>query len=203
MKKPAWIGLTGGASSGKSTVSALLRGSGVPVFNLDALGRELLEGDARVVAKMREICGETIMDGPAIHRGRVREILFSSREKKREIEAFLHPLIWSRFLELSAEAAKKGAKCVVCESALILESSLDRQMDELVVVLASVETRMARLMARDNISKLLAQQMIKSQTDDNERRAHATFILENDGSLDDLQKKVQPLLNEWKKRGWI
>jgi dephospho-CoA kinase len=203
MKKPVWIGLTGGTSSGKSTVSALLKDQGISVFNLDTIGRDLMEKDARVIARLREICGDAVIDSGQLNRKRIREILFSNAEKKREIEAFLHPLIWAKFLELSAEAAQKGAKCIVCESALILESSLDRQMQELIVVLASEEIRKARLVERDGISPLLATQMIQSQTDDAIRKAHASFIIENNGTLEELQQKVTALIKEWKRRDWV
>jgi dephospho-CoA kinase len=200
---PLLIGLTGGVAAGKSTVANLLEDRGMTVLNLDKIGHELMERDPRVAAELKKICGDSIIEGGAVVRSKVREILFASDEKKRAIEAYLHPLIWTIFLDRAKQAQAQGKKAVICEAALLIEGGVERQMTDLVVVVATENVRKQRLISRDLISPFLAAQMIQSQVDDSTRRDHATVLIENNGSLKDLQEQVDALYDRWKEKGWI
>lgn len=198
------VGLTGGVGSGKSEVAALFKEEGVPVLNLDTIGRELTNSDTGIVLRIGEICGLEVVTDGKLDRARVREILFSDREKRRRVEAFLHPIIWQRFQEECDVLRERGKKMVICEAALLVESGLHRELDRLILVTAPEDMRRERVMTRDKVTANLAEKMIRAQIADDDRpKMPKTILVENDGPKDILKRKVQDIVIGWKSEGLI
>lgn len=197
------IGLTGGVASGKSVMAEALEQEGVPVFNMDLIGREVLELPS-VIQSMTKLCGKEILktDG-SIDRMKMRVVLFSSLEQKKRIESVLHPAIWKEFYRRAKEEQKLGKKTVICEAALHIESQRLNRLDGLIVVLADEATRIERLMARDHITREFALEMLKHQTNDEERIRLATVTIENNGSREDFLRRCLELVRKMKRDGFI
>lgn len=182
-------GLTGGVASGKSTVARIFSEAGVPVVDADQVARDLrAPGGAAYDAIIARF-------GTADAQ-RLREIVFSDPVARAELEAIIHPLI-------RAESAKRmeamikgstGIVPVIYEATLLVETGRYRDFAGLIVVSASEEVRLARLMARDKNPEDLARRIVAAQISDEKRRKQATFIIENHGSLGDLRAQVLALL---------
>ena len=198
------VGLTGGIASGKSTVAELFKGIGITVINLDELGRTLTDGFPDVQKKLGSILGTGVYENGHFDRLKAREALFANAEKRKAVEAYLHPLIEIEFNKHAAAAQDRGEKLVICEAALLMEVGLDKRLDALVLVSAPEAMRSQRVVDRDRIGAVLAQKMIRTQLKDTDR-AHTqnTFSIENTGSLADLSIKVSEIQEKWKLRGWL
>lgn len=197
------VGLTGAVASGKSEVAALLRKHGIPVFDLDDLGRSLLDVKPDLVSSIAEIAGPHVFSEGKLDRRRLRESIFADKTLKKKIEALLHPKIMERYEAERDRAYEQGKKLVVCEAALLIEAGYAEHFDALIVVMASENVRKRRLLARDSVSEFLARQMLAANVDDSARLKASTFIVRNDGSLEELEDQVHRLIDEFRRRSWI
>jgi len=182
------VGLTGGVGSGKSTVAGLLAEHGAVVIDADAVAREVVEkgtsGFDAVVARF----GEAVV-GPdgALDRPALAALVFNDEAQRAALNEIVHPLVGERVAALAAAAP--GGSVVVYDVPLLVEAGTAGNFDVVVVVLASVETRLARLAGR-GMAEHDARNRMAVQASDDERRAVADEVVDNDGTLDDLQAQV-------------
>jgi dephospho-CoA kinase len=182
------IGLTGGIASGKSTVSKIFREkAGIPVIDADQIARDLSRPGGKAAAQIEARFG-------TLDRAELRKKIFSNAIARHELEAILHPLIIQESKERIAQFADAGAQVAIYEAALLVETSRYRDLDGLIVVEAPIDQRITRLMERDGTTRELALSMIQAQATDSEREKVATLLIQNDGSLEDLEAKITPSL---------
>lgn len=192
------VGLTGGVGSGKSTVARLLAERGALVIDADAIAREVVEpgtpGLEGVVARF----GPDILsaDG-SLDRAALAAIVFNDERARLDLNAIVHPLIGARTVELM-QAAPSDA-IVVHDIPLLVERDAAAGFDAVVVVEADVRTRLARLEAR-GMSEDDARARMASQATDEQRRAIAHEIVNNDGDLDSLRADVDELWHRLERR---
>lgn len=183
------VGLTGGVASGKSTVSGLLRELGAVVVDADQLAREVVErgtpGLARVVEEFGEglLTPEGDLDRPAMGR-----LVFGDEQARRRLEAIVHPLVFERYAE--AEAAAGPDDLVVHDIPLLVESGRAGDFDAVVVVDAPRELQLERMVAHRGWTREDAESRIAAQATREQRRAVATYVVDNTGSLEDLRARV-------------
>jgi dephospho-CoA kinase len=182
------VGLTGGVGSGKSTVAKLLAERGALIIDADAIAREVVEPgtpgfDAVVAAFGESIVGpDGRLDRPAL-----AAIVFGAEARRAELNAIVHPLVGQRTLELAAAAPADAV--VVYDVPLLAESNMAAGFDFVIVVEASVATRLARLWAR-GMAESDARERMAAQASDEQRRAVADVVIDNNGSLDELTARV-------------
>jgi dephospho-CoA kinase len=185
------VGLTGGVGSGKSTVASLLAARGAIVIDADAIAREVVEPgtpgfDAVVAAFGDDVVGP---DG-RLDRPTLAGIVFVDEAKRSQLNAIVHPLVGQRMVEL-AQAASPDA-VVVYDIPLLVEGNMAPGFDIVVVVEADQELRISRLaergMAADD-----ARERMAAQATDEQRRAVADVVIENNDALDDLKAAVDDL----------
>jgi dephospho-CoA kinase len=151
-----------------------------------------------------KILGGDAYQNGALDRAKAREILFSDADKRRAVEALLHPRIAREFERQADKAKAEGHPLVICEAALLMEAGIDKQLDGLILVSAPEALRTGRVVERDRIGAVLAQKMIRAQLKDADRpKSHTTISIQNDGSLADLSMKVADLLQDWRNAGWL
>ncbi|MGI8679755.1 MAG: dephospho-CoA kinase [Jatrophihabitans sp.] len=182
------VGLTGGVGSGKSTVAAMLAQRGAVVIDADALAREVVEigtpGFDAVVAHFG-----TAVVGPegSLDRPALAQIVFADDEQRTALNAIVHPLVGQQVAAIEAAAAEGAV--TVYDVPLLVESGLADGFDLVIVVLASVVTRLARLAAR-GMPEPDARNRMAAQASDAQRREVAGEIIDNDGDLAELTLKV-------------
>jgi len=185
------IGLTGGIGSGKSTVAALLVARGAVVVDADVIARQVVEPGMPALERLTERFGADIL-GPdgRLDRARLAERAFVDDESTRALEAITHPAIGEEFLRQVA-AAPDGA-VVVHDVPLLVESKHPAIYGGVIVVEAPRELRLARLEAR-GIPRADAERRMAQQATDEQRRAIATWVLDNSGAVDALAAQVDAI----------
>lgn len=183
------VGLTGGVGSGKSTVAGLLAEHGAVVIDADALAREVVEKDTPGFTAVVECFGDGVVgrDG-ALDRPALAAIVFGDDARRADLNAIVHPLVGQRVVELEA-AAGEGA-ITVYDVPLLVESDLAAGFEFVIVVLASVETRLRRLAGR-GMAAADARSRMAAQATDEQRRAVADEVIDNDGELEGLRTAVE------------
>ncbi|TDD82333.1 dephospho-CoA kinase [Actinomadura darangshiensis] len=186
------VGLTGGIGSGKSEVSARLDGHGAVVIDADKIAREVVEpGTPGLAAVVAEFGADVLLASGALDREKVGRIVFADPARLAALNAIVHPLVGDRMQELM-DAAPPGA-VVVYDVPLLAENGLAGMYDEVVVVDAPEETQLDRLVARRGMTEEDARARMASQASREERRAVATHVIDNSGSLADLKSQVDAL----------
>jgi dephospho-CoA kinase len=193
------VGLTGGIGAGKSTVARMLAERGAVILDADAFARDAVRagtpGFERVVARFgREVVGP---DGE-LDRAKLASIVFRDPEALRDLEAIVHPEV-RRMIDEGVVANAGTDRIVVLVNPLLIEMGTHRDCDVVVVVAASAATQeersVARGMDRDDVRARMAVQMPLE-----ERARRADVIIDNDGSLDELEPQVERLWSELRAR---
>ncbi len=183
------VGLTGGVASGKSTVAAMLAELGAVVIDADALAREVVEpGTPGLAAVVEEFGPEMLGDDGGLDRAALGAVVFADEEKRRRLEGILHPLIRARSKEIEAEAADEAL--VVHDIPLLAESGQADRFDAVIVVDVPVETQVERMTGQRGWTEEDARSRVAAQAGREERRAIATYVIDNTGTRDDLRERV-------------
>jgi dephospho-CoA kinase len=191
------VGLTGGLASGKSTVAARLEKLGATVFDADRIVAELYEPGRDGETAARELFGDSVFDDRGVvDRALLAKIIFADPEKRRALEARVHPLVRSEIERRFAEAERRGAAVAVAEASQLLESGSEDRYDRVVLVVAPEEERIRRWVARGGSEKG-ARGRIAAQLAPEAARRRATDVIVNEGSIDELERRVDRLYREW------
>ena len=185
------VGLTGGVGSGKSTVARLLADHGAVVIDADAIAREVVEPGTPGFDAVVDAFGPTVVGSDGrLDRPALAAIVFADGDRRAQLNAIVHPLVRHRTAELAAAAPADAV--VVHDIPLLVESELAGGFDFVVVVQADAGTRVARLAAR-GMTPEDARERMAAQASDEQRRAVADVVIENDGSLAELAAAVDDL----------
>lgn len=190
------IGLTGGVASGKSTVSAILRDLGAVVIDADQLAREVVARGTPGLQRVVEAFGPDVL-GPdgEMDRAKVGAIVFADEERRRQLEAIVHPLVFERIVELEA-AAGGSTDLVVHDIPLLAESGRAHTFDAVIVVDAPHDVQVERMVRDRGWTREEAEARIAAQADRADRLALATYVIDNTGTLDDLRQRVVEVVEE-------
>ena len=189
------VGLTGGIGSGKSTVSAQLASLGAVVVDADAVARQVVEPGmpslAAVVARFGQevLAADGTLDRPALGR-----VVFGDTAALRDLEAITHPAVWERTAALVAAAPPDAV--VVHDMPLIVEKGMGAEYHLVIVVGATEEVRLRRLVELRGMTEADARARIAAQADDEARRAAADVWLDNEGTAEALGVSVLRLWHE-------
>lgn len=183
------VGLTGGIASGKSTVSAFLAELGAVVIDADRLAREVVApgtpGLERIVAAFGP---EVLTTAGEMDRPKVGALVFADPELLRTLEGIVHPLVRERGAEL--EAAAPAGSVIVHDIPLLAETGQAERFDAVIVVDVPQETQVERLLRDRSMTREDALARIGAQASREDRRAVATYVIENTGTREDLRDEV-------------
>ncbi len=189
------IGLTGGIASGKSAVADMFASLGVPVIDTDVIAREVVAPGQPALEAIRQRFGDTVIDEHGrLNRAEMRRIVFADDDKRRQLEALLHPRIRE---ETQRQARAAGGCYQVIVVPLLVESPMKSGMDRILVVDVPRTVQLRRLLARDAEPAQQAQSMIDAQASREERLALADDVIDNAGSLEDTRRQVEKLHHEY------
>jgi len=185
------VGLTGNIGSGKSAVAQLLSERGATIIDADVLARRAVEIGTPAYKAIAERWGTSILasDG-AIDRAALRRIVFSAPVQLEQLNAYVHPEV-ERMREVLVEQARvRGDRLVVCDVPLLFERRLTDSFDRIVLVDAPRLVRLERLVRERGLRETEAMDMIVAQMPAELKRARADHIIDNDGTLTQLDKRV-------------
>ncbi|GAA2444832.1 dephospho-CoA kinase [Streptomyces macrosporus] len=191
------VGLTGGIGAGKSEVSRLLAAYGAVIIDADRIAREVVEpGTPGLAAVVAEFGEEVLAPDGTLDRPRLGSIVFNDPERRKALNAIVHPLVGARSAELQ-EAAGEDA-VVVHDVPLLTENGLAPLYDLVIVVDASPETQLDRLVRLRGMDEADARARMAAQATREQRLAVADIVIDNDGPLEKLEPQVAEV---WRRLG--
>jgi len=187
----AVIGITGGVASGKSSLTSRLAPKlAAQVFDADAAARDVVENDPEAKRQIAEHFGAQILEADGrVNRVQLREAVFGDAEKRRALEAILHPLIRARWIG-PAQAARRSREWLLLDIPLLFETGAEEACDAVVVVACSPETQRERIVSQRGLSPEMAEKMIASQTSLASKAARADYVFWNDAPLARLEEQA-------------
>ena len=191
------IGLTGGIGCGKSIVTDLFNSLyNIPIIDADIISRQLVEPGQHALSLIQKKFGKSIInqDG-SLNRAKLKNVIFSDKEKKQQLEAILHPLIYQQMqFECSQQIAEY---CILCIP-LLIEANREEFVDRTLVVDCSLEMQKERVRQRDKLTSKQITSIISSQVSRKLRLSHADDIIDNSNSANLLAEQVKKLHNQYK-----
>ncbi|XP_056170666.1 dephospho-CoA kinase-like isoform X1 [Syzygium oleosum] len=189
------VGLTGGIASGKSTVSNHFKAHGIPVVDADIVARDALKKGTGGWKKVVAAFGEEILQANGeVDRPKLGQIVFSDPAKRQVLNRLLSPYISSGIFREILKLWLKGHKVIVLDIPLLFEAKMDKWTKPIVVVWVDPETQLQRLMARDRTNEEDARNRINAQMLLDLKRSKADIVIDNTGSLEDLNEQFRKAL---------
>ena len=193
------IGLTGGISSGKSTVSSYLKQLNIPVIDADEVARKVVEPNSQGAIEISKVFGNDVFEENGnLNRQKLGELVFSNAENRQKLDELLQPLIKIMILEGIEEYRQNGENMIVLDLPLLFEKHYEEFCEEIIVVYIPKELQLERLMKRNQYTKQEALSRIDSQLSIEEKRKRATVLLDNQGTIQQLYHQVEQWLVETK-----
>jgi dephospho-CoA kinase len=188
------IGLTGNIASGKSEVARMLADRGATVIDADVLAREAVRPETQALRDIVKRWGKDILkkDG-SLDRKALRQIVFADQNELDALNRIVHPGVTRLRDREIAIAKERGDPIVVCVIPLLFERNLVEEFDAIVLVDALRPLRLERMATTRGLEETEAMNMIVAQMPAELKRARADYVIENNGSLDDLERDVDAL----------
>lgn len=195
---PFLVGVTGGLGSGKSSVCSMLQEKGCAVFEADRVAKDLQIDDPEVVTGIKRIFGDDVYRRDKsgmllLDRLRIAQKVFKDSTALKQLNELIHPKVFRAFHNAVDEASKTGAKILLKEAAILLESGGAKGLDIVVVVIADLEKRIDRAMAKGMGSREEIMRRIQAQWPQEKLIGQADLIIDNSGTLEELRHKVGDL----------
>ena len=186
------VGLTGGIASGKSTVGKMLRDAGIEVIDADVLARDAVAPGSAGLAAIHERFGDAVLssDG-SLNRPILGALVFVDDGARRDLNAIVHPEVARLAAERLSALREAGVDVAVYEVPLLFENGLDAVMDTTILVACPDDVQLARIMARDGLNEAQAKARVAAQMPLAQKRQRAAFVIENDGDLDQLRRRLR------------
>lgn len=194
------IGITGSIGMGKTTVANILRDMGVPVHDSDASVHRMLGAGGEAVAAVGKKFPETLQkdeQGNAfIDRQILGRTVFADRQKKRELEDILHPLVRADSDKFKEVMRQRAHNLVALDIPLLFETGGENRVDVTICVTASAAAQRERVLARPGMTSQKFDRIVAGQLPDSEKRAKADYVLESEGGLEETRQKLQKILDQ-------
>ncbi|MGL4946582.1 MAG: dephospho-CoA kinase [Cetobacterium sp.] len=194
------LGLTGGIGSGKSTVSKIFLSMGLKVLDADLVAKNILE-DCEVKKEIQNKIGEEFVNFETgeIDRKKLKKKVFNNADKLKLLNEIVHPKVLTVYKNYYEEYSNKN-EIIIFDVPLLFEVNLDKYCTQIIVVDIDPKIQIKRIKNRDGIEESLIKKIISSQISRNERNNKADIIIENNGSLEELEFKVKKIIEEIKER---
>lgn len=194
-------GLTGGIASGKSTVVRMLRELGAQVLDADVIAREVVEPGTPGLAAVAERFPGVVGPDGRLDRAKLGARVFGDPAERAALNALLHPLIGQEFLRRTQALAEAGTERLLYDAPLLIENRLHEAMDGVLLVWVPREVQKARLRARDGLDETAAEARLAAQLPLDEKRALATWVVDNSGERASTQAQVEAVWRAMLARG--
>lgn len=183
------VGLTGGIGSGKSTVAKMFQKLGIAVYIADDEAKKMMNENTFVKKQIIELLGNEAYTDKKLNRGYIANIVFKDKEKLNQLNAIVHPRVARHF---DYWKKKQKGSYVLKEAAILFENDGYKNCDYTILVSAPVETRIERVLKRDNTSKEDVLNRMNNQWDDDKKLALTDFVI-NNNNLKDTENQVNEI----------
>lgn len=191
------IGLTGGISSGKSTVSNMFSEMNIPIIDADKIAREVVEKGSAVLDFIAREFGEEILNSDgSLNRKALGAVVFKNTELREKLNSIIHPEIKQRIIKKIDFYRSQNHKCCVVDAALLIEGDYMSIVDIIILVYVDDKTQLERLMARDKLNIDEAMLRIRSQMPFNDKKKYAHYIIDNTKDLESTRQQLIKIVNE-------
>ena len=191
------IGLSGGSGSGKSTISTLFSRYNILPINTDEIYRNLTSSLTPCLVELANEFGEDIItDDLELDRARLREIVFTNKEKHKRLNEISHRHVLNSVREMISSASNLGLAGVIVDAPMLFESGFDKECNYLIAVTAPVDMRVKRIKERDGITETKALERIRHQIPDEELVKKVDFIIDNSCSIEEVESAVLDIVNK-------
>lgn len=189
------LGLTGNIGCGKSSLSTIFRDNSIDIVDADIIARQIYD-DEKLLKKVYDTFGTNIKnkDG-SLNRKELGRIVFNNEEKLIQLNKLTHPVIRENVTNQIEEYKKQNKKIIVLDAALLIESDYLNFIDKLLVITCDEDIQIERIKKRDNCSTEEALSRIKSQMSQENKVKYADYVIDNSGTIDELEKKAFIFLN--------
>ena len=191
------VAITGGIGSGKSYVSAMLEGKGIPIYNADTEAKRLTTSNTEIRNKLIALLGEEIYINGELNKPMLASYLFASAENAVRVNGIIHPVVKEDFKCWQACHADK--EITAFESAILYEAGFEDSVDAVLMVFAPRELRLERAMNRDKATREQIEARMAAQMEEEEKCRRADFVVYNDGTLP-LDEQLTSVINLLKKK---
>lgn len=183
-------GLTGGIATGKSTVAGFLAQAGATIIDADEIAHSVVRKGQSAWEKIVEHFTEAVLlpDGE-INRVLLGDIIFKDAEQKNILNSIVHPEVFREMARQIDEAAARPGTLIILDVPLLIESGMHGSLSEVILVYTPQSVQIRRLMERDRISEGDARARIDSQMPIEEKRVHATIIIDNSADLESTRMR--------------
>ncbi|RJP75451.1 MAG: dephospho-CoA kinase [Candidatus Abyssobacteria bacterium SURF_17] len=191
------IGLTGGIASGKSAVAAMFEKRGAHVINFDVLARVVVEPDMPAWKDIVAHFGTDILnEDRTLNRAKLGDIVFSDVQQRKALESFIYPQLFVEYNRRIEEIRSKDPNAIVfADVPLLFEIRLQSMFDKIVVVYATSEQQMKRLIERDGLDHESALKRLNAQMPLEQKMQQADYVIHNTGSLQETEADVNETWN--------
>ena len=188
------LGITGNIASGKSLVVELLSRKGAAVLSADLLARELVAPGSPVLDQLVDLFGVEILAGDGeLDREALGGVVFADDKARQRLNRLMHPAIAALSERRLASLVAGEAPLVVYEAPLLFEVGAEKRVDRVLVVTVELELQLQRLLKRDGLDEIAARRRIDAQMPQQEKVMRADYLIDNSGSLSDLEAEVDML----------
>jgi len=193
------VGVTGGIGSGKTTLCKEWERLGAFVVYADDLAKKLMVEDEELVKNIKSVFGdEAYHSDEALNREYLAQEAFE-KGRVSELNRLVHPVLWKKVEEISAQKEREGVDVFVKEAAILLQNGRPKDLDYVVLVEADEQQRTERVVERDNSDRKKVEGRISAQQDFSTLRDLADFVVTNDEGVTELKEKAGSLLKEIRK----
>lgn len=195
------VGLTGGIATGKSYVLSVLAELGCAVLDSDRTAREVVEPGQPAFEELIALFGrEVIAEDGNLDRAKLGAIVFADAAKREKLNSIVHPKVYEAQALWMAEAERRNPQTIaIIDAALLIETGSYRRFDKLVVVYCEPEIQLARLMARNNLTRDEAMARISSQMPSVEKLKYADFAINTSLGFEDTRQQTELLYKQLRK----
>ncbi|XMB85662.1 dephospho-CoA kinase [Mycoplasmatota bacterium WC44] len=188
------IGLTGGAASGKTTVSKFFKKLGAEVINADLIGH-VIQREQETIDEIVATFGEEVLSDTFIDRKKLGSIVFKDKKQLEKLNKIMHPRMYKRIASMINESSND---IIILDMAILFEAGFNDLCNEFIVIYSDTSLQMKRLLKRDH-SKEIAEDILSMQLDIKEKIKLATYVIKNESTIFKLKKKVSNLFEYLKK----
>ena len=193
------IGLTGQSGAGKTTVSRVFSQNGFAVIDADIISREVTQKGQPCLTELSEAFGSDIINSDGtLNRKRLGSIVFSDREKLRQLNGIIYPYIIYRIISRIDELSEEGRELILLDAPTLFEANADDLCDLIISVTADESIRMSRIISRDNITPEAAKKRFESQYSEHFFVNHSDFVIINNKTPDVLAAKAEEVAGKIK-----